>query len=160
VVVHGWTDAPISWPVCRPLEGKGRPGILVEEELARALRGESALALWYWWGPSPSVVHCWRKALGVERFNEGSKRLQRLYSQAGADAQRGVPRRDMAERMRRAHQERDLVRHIQPCPRPGAAAGANAGRTSSICSEPGSAGLVNWRPKPACRESRRSSSHP
>jgi hypothetical protein len=113
VIVHGWTDAAISWPLCRPLEGKGRPGILVEEELARAVRGESSLALWYWWGPSPRVVWCWCKALGVERYTEGSKRLQRLNAEAGADAQRGVPRPDVAERMRQAHEHEDIARHIR-----------------------------------------------
>jgi hypothetical protein len=34
VVVHGWSDAPFSWPTCRNAEGRGQPGILVEEELA------------------------------------------------------------------------------------------------------------------------------
>jgi hypothetical protein len=119
VVVHGWTDAPISWPLCRPVEGLGRPGILVEEELARAVRGESSLALMHWWRASASVVHCWRTALGVERFTPGSRRLQLMNAEAGADAQRGVPRPDVAERMRQAHRERDLVRYIRPCPCPG-----------------------------------------
>jgi hypothetical protein len=113
VVVHGWTDAAISWPLCRPVEGRGRPGILVEEELARAVRGESALALIHHFGASQRVVWCWRTALGVGRLTVGSKRLLQLNAEAGADAQRGVPRPDVAERMRRAHQQEDIARHIR-----------------------------------------------
>jgi transposase len=34
VIISGMSDARISWPLCRPL-GKGRPSLLVEEELER-----------------------------------------------------------------------------------------------------------------------------
>jgi hypothetical protein len=71
-IVHGWTDAPISWTLCRPAEERGRSGLLVEEGLSRSVRGESALALMHR-GASTSVVHCRRAALGVEHFNEGSQ---------------------------------------------------------------------------------------
>jgi hypothetical protein len=71
VIIIGLSAAPIPWPLCKPI-GRGHPGLLVEEELARAVRFESALALRYWWGASPSVVYKWRKALGVGRHNEGS----------------------------------------------------------------------------------------
>jgi hypothetical protein len=50
VVVTSWTDAPLSWPRCRRAEGKGHPSLLVDEELARAIRTESAAAVGYWWG--------------------------------------------------------------------------------------------------------------
>src|SRR5260370_31200359 len=46
-------------------------GLLVDEELARALRCESALAIKYWWGASQTSVWAWRQALGVPRLNEG-----------------------------------------------------------------------------------------
>jgi hypothetical protein len=55
------------------VKGKGRPGILVEEELARAVRGESSLAVMYWWGASQRVVWCWRKALDAPRYTPGSQ---------------------------------------------------------------------------------------
>ncbi|HZY89153.1 MAG TPA: hypothetical protein VFE78_30300, partial [Gemmataceae bacterium] len=43
VVVTGWTDARTPWPRCRPLDvPKSRPSLLVDEELARAIRHESA----------------------------------------------------------------------------------------------------------------------
>jgi hypothetical protein len=39
VVVTGWTDAPIPWPRCRAPGGpRGGSGILLDEELARAVR--------------------------------------------------------------------------------------------------------------------------
>jgi hypothetical protein len=51
VTVTSWTDARISWPRCRALgtHGGGR-GLLVEDELARAVRCESAAAIMHWWG--------------------------------------------------------------------------------------------------------------
>ena len=49
VVVTGWTDARISWPRCRPLDvRRSHPSLLVNEDLARAIRQESAAALTYW----------------------------------------------------------------------------------------------------------------
>ncbi len=51
VTITGWTDARISWPLCRPVDnGRRRPTILLDEELARAVRRESAAAIGYWWG--------------------------------------------------------------------------------------------------------------
>jgi hypothetical protein len=44
----------------------GGSGLLVEEELARAVRSEAAAALRYWWGVGSDAVWSWRKVLGVE----------------------------------------------------------------------------------------------
>src|SRR5713101_1478393 len=39
VKIISWTDAPIPWPRCRPVDSlKGQPGLLVDDELARAIR--------------------------------------------------------------------------------------------------------------------------
>jgi hypothetical protein len=58
VIVTGRTAARIDWPLCRPLdEPIGRPTILVDEELARAIRCESAAAVMHWWGVSEGVIH-------------------------------------------------------------------------------------------------------
>jgi hypothetical protein len=43
---------------------KSHPSLLVDEELARAIRSESAAVLRYWWGVSVGVVWRWRRALG------------------------------------------------------------------------------------------------
>src|SRR5262249_30148056 len=93
VVVTGWTDGPISWPRGRPVgQKRGHPSLLVEAELARAIRTESAAALRHWWGVSVGVVWGWRKALGVGRMNCQGSRLRMLAASAlGAEALRDQP---------------------------------------------------------------------
>jgi hypothetical protein len=82
-VVTNWSEAPFSWPRCRPLgatSGSGG-GLFVDDELARAVRCESSLAVQVWWGVNSETVWRWRKALGVPRVNEGSARLlQELHA--------------------------------------------------------------------------------
>ncbi|MBI1913582.1 MAG: hypothetical protein HYS12_02325 [Planctomycetes bacterium] len=77
VVITGWSDAPIPWPLCRGLEPPmGGTGPLVDEELARAVRHESALAIQFWWGIGSCAVGRWRRALGVGRMDSpGSRQL-------------------------------------------------------------------------------------
>jgi hypothetical protein len=61
--VTSWTDAPISWPRCWPVDvPRSHPSLLVNEELARAIHSESAAAVGYWWGVGEGVVSRWRKA--------------------------------------------------------------------------------------------------
>jgi hypothetical protein len=88
VIITSWTDAPIPWPRCRALDTpRGGSGLLVDEELARALRHESAAAVIHWWRASSTSVWAWRKALGVIRAdNEGTARLTRAAAAKGADA--------------------------------------------------------------------------
>jgi hypothetical protein len=84
VVITSWTDARISWPRCRRPVGKSRPSVLLDSELARAVRAEAAAAVMYWWGVSDGVIHRWRKFLDVTRTNNpGTRRLV----QAGAETQ-------------------------------------------------------------------------
>jgi hypothetical protein len=46
VVVTGWTDARIPWPRCRPVDvPRTHPSLPVDDELARAVRQESAAAV-------------------------------------------------------------------------------------------------------------------
>jgi hypothetical protein len=118
VIVTGMSAGRIPWPLCKPI-GRAYPGLLVEEELARAIRFESVLALRYWFGVSPSVAHKWRLALGVPRHNEGSLRLYRMSGEPAAEALRGVPLPPEAvERRRRTAIEMNLGQYLQPCPCP------------------------------------------
>jgi hypothetical protein len=90
VVITSWTNAPIPWPRCRPADEDyrgGGSGLLVNEELARAVRHEAAAAIKFWWGASQTAVFNWRKALGVTRTeNEGTARLVQAAAEMGAEA--------------------------------------------------------------------------
>jgi hypothetical protein len=115
VVVTGWTDARISWPRCRPVDvARTHPSLLVDEELARAVRQESAAAVRFWWGVSVGVVWRWRRALGVTRTNnEGSRRRMQAAAEAGAARLRGVPLPPEAvERRRQTARDLNLGRFL------------------------------------------------
>jgi len=88
VVVTSWSDGRISWPRCRTLGHRGGSSLLVEDELAGAIRGESALALMFWWGAASSVIWNWRKVLGVEgpAGTPGTQRLIQAAAELGAEA--------------------------------------------------------------------------
>jgi hypothetical protein len=127
VVVTSWTDAPISWPRALPVGERGHPSILVDDELARAVRLESAAAVRFWWGVSGLVIWKWRKALGVGRMdNPGSRRLMLAASAKGAAAVRGVPLPpEQVEQRRRTALEKNLAQYLPkgyhgpcwaPCP--------------------------------------------
>src|SRR5262245_61476006 len=94
VVITSWTAAPLAWPRCRRLEGHGGgSGLLVTEELVRAIRSESAAALKHWFGVSTHTVWSWRRAFGVQGHwgTPGSRRLHQELSARGAAATRGRP---------------------------------------------------------------------
>jgi hypothetical protein len=95
---------------------RSHPSLLVNEDLARAIRQESAAAIMYWWGVSEFVVWKWRKALGVSRTdNEGTRRLIRTSAVAGARAARDRPMPpEERERRRRVAREKNLGRSFLP----------------------------------------------
>jgi hypothetical protein len=115
VVVTGLSAGRIAWPRCRALGTHGGgSGILVDEELARAVRTESAAAVGYWWGVSVSTVAWWRRALGVTRTNnDGSRRLVVAAAEAGGAAmrKRGLTDEEADERSERARRL-NLGRHL------------------------------------------------
>jgi hypothetical protein len=114
VIVTGWSDGRIPWPRCRlPGTHGGGSGLLVDEELARAVRSESKQAVMFWWGVSASAVFNWRRVLGVERFNEGSKRLHDAAAVETGRKTRGRKLHpEQVERRRRTAQERDLGQYL------------------------------------------------
>src|SRR5262245_24943754 len=117
VVVTFWTAAPLPWPRCRALDGRGGgSGLLVEKELARAVRTESALAVRFWWGVNHGTVARWRRALGVDGYSPpGTRRLRQAASEAGADTLRGqrLPP-EQVERRRRTALALGLGRSLRP----------------------------------------------
>ena len=89
VVITGWSDAPMSWPRgYAPSERPGGgPSLLVDEELARTVRRESATAVCYWWGVGHTTIARWRRALGATRKNNaGSQRLIRSATATALEA--------------------------------------------------------------------------
>jgi hypothetical protein len=90
VYVTSWTDARIPWPRCKVRGQRGGTGLLVTEELARAVRTESAAALAYSFGVNVATVTAWRKMLGIGQWQtDGSRRLHQASSEAGARKCRG-----------------------------------------------------------------------
>jgi len=120
VVVTSWSNGRITWPRARPIDGGGTT-YLVEEELLRAIRTESAQALHYWWGAARGVVVKWRAALGVHRLNNpGTMRLNQLAVEASNAVTRGqrLTRKQVKERRERAIRL-NLAKYMMPCPNPG-----------------------------------------
>src|SRR5262245_25600 len=103
VVITGWSDAPIPWPRGRALGRQGGPGLVVDEELARAVRREAGVAVAYWFGVGHNTVTTWRRALGVPPRNEGSARLRALVNGEIVRGGRWPPER--VERQSRAARE-------------------------------------------------------
>src|SRR5689334_8281028 len=109
VVVTSWTDAPIPWPRCRALDSRGGSGLLVDDELARAVRNEAAVAIRHWWRVSHTAVYNWRQALGVGQTDpEGTRRLLLASARAGAAA---VKARDFSDEERERCAERAKARN-------------------------------------------------
>jgi hypothetical protein len=82
VVIIGHSTGRIPWPMCRPL-GRGGPGLLVDDELARAVRTESAAALRYWFGVGSGASQTWRERLGADD-TPGTAALRAARSKASA----------------------------------------------------------------------------
>jgi hypothetical protein len=100
---------------------RGGSGVLVIEELRRAILSESAAALQHWSGVGESAVWAWRRAFGVAQFGtDGSARRHWAASGRGAETTRGVPLPAARVEVRRRNARRlNLARYIHPCPRPG-----------------------------------------
>jgi hypothetical protein len=112
---------PHSWPRCRAFGTHGGgSGILVDHELARALRCESAAAVAYSWGVSPTTVAWWRRALGVTVTNNArSGELNHAAARAGGQAmhERGLTEEERGARQAQARRL-NLARHLRQYKRP------------------------------------------
>lgn len=117
--VTGWSGGHIPWPKgCERKQSPGSPGIIVDEELARAVRHESATAVMYWWGVSNVTVIKWRRALGVTRKNnEGTHALVCAAMKKAKAAQNPV-RSDEYRETQRQHTLRRRPWEKNPPPPP------------------------------------------
>lgn len=79
--VCGWNKGRIPWPMGRIGHG-GKGAYIVTPELAHAVRTESEAAICYWWGVGITTVSKWRRALKVDQFNDGTRRLYSLWKKA------------------------------------------------------------------------------
>jgi hypothetical protein len=105
VVITRWTDARIPWPRCTVPRRGGGSGLLIDEELARAIRTESAEAIKYWFGIGTHGVWNWRKAFEVKHWGTpGSQRLQLDLIAKASAVTRGkkLPKAAVEERRGRA----------------------------------------------------------
>jgi hypothetical protein len=73
----------------------------VTEELVRAIRTESAVALNHWFGVSTSTVWSWRRAFDVSQWGtEGSRQLHPEVIEQAADIMRGTRQSEETGRRR------------------------------------------------------------
>jgi hypothetical protein len=115
VVVTAWTAARIPWPRCRALASRGGAGLLVTDELRRAILSESAAAVMHWFGVSTKAVWKWRRAFGVagRLGTPGSRELNAELCRAKGTLGRATTRTPQARRKKRRLAIRlNLARHL------------------------------------------------
>ena len=91
VVIVGLTDAPVAWPIGKHGRAKS---LVVYRDLAKAIKREANQQVCRLFGITPQTVSKWRKALGVEPINPGTRRLLVAHgrSPAGQKAVRAMHR--------------------------------------------------------------------
>jgi hypothetical protein len=115
VVITSWTDARISWPRCRRPVGKSHPSLLLDHELARAVRTEAAAAVhWHWGVREPRRHQTLAEIAG--RDSGQQPRHASAYSSRRRGRRRGPagPHMDRSRTPGRREQAKaqDLARHI------------------------------------------------
>jgi hypothetical protein len=114
VVVTARTDARIPWPRCRTLHQQGGSGLLVTDELKRAILSESAAALKHWFGVGTKPVWNWRRAFGVSHLGTPGSRTVRteLNRELAGDLRGGKLSKAACERRRRTAKKLNLGQHL------------------------------------------------
>ena len=100
VIVETISRGRIPWPVT------SKRSLILCGDLIRAVKREALQAVAYQWGVCAMTARKWRKHLGVERYNEGTRILNDLNSpyrtRAGAEMA-ASPRKRRADRAMSAH---------------------------------------------------------
>lgn len=82
VRVHAMSEALIPWPMTRPRHG-GNPSIILCGDLVKAVRQESTKAIQRHWGVKSHIAWTWRKILGVDQNNAGTRELRSKWWREG-----------------------------------------------------------------------------
>ena len=94
VRVIAWSEGPLPWPLCST---GGTRSLILFEDLERAVRAESRLAVALAWGVSKPTITEWRRHLEVGHNNAGSRARHR------AIVSRVITPTQNAEGLERAH---------------------------------------------------------
>ena len=115
-IVTSFHDGRIVWPRVRALERRGGSGLLVNDEMVKAIRTESAAAMAYWFGVSNKTVCFWRRAFEVKgKFGTpGSEKAHLKASRKGAKAVKG---KEWTEEEREKKRKLSKRLGLQPGPR-------------------------------------------
>jgi hypothetical protein len=104
--VTSWSDAPVSWPRVQQIGIRGGSGLLVNAELRRAIRTESAEAIMHHFGVKSTAVWRWRTWAGAggHTGTKGTRRAMRAVALKGAATMRepGVTDAERVARSRHA----------------------------------------------------------
>jgi hypothetical protein len=76
VRIVGLSSAPIPWPLGQRLPKGRKRSLVLDGALAKSVRRESAESVAFCWRLRMTTVWLCRKALGVEEFNEGTRRFK------------------------------------------------------------------------------------
>jgi hypothetical protein len=116
-VVTGWHPGRIPWPRVRALDSRGGSGLLVNEDLLRAIRTERADALKWWFGVGTKAVWNWRKAFGISHWGTPSSKAAHLATSRKGTA--GIMAKEWTEAELDARAERSKRLGLRPPQRPG-----------------------------------------
>lgn len=76
VIVCGFTAGRIQWPLGKRGARTRARFLILMGDLVKAVKKEAPVALYFWWGVKASAVTRWRRALGVELSNPGTRILR------------------------------------------------------------------------------------
>lgn len=113
LVVVAISDAPIPWPMIRTHPNSRGTVPAMTADLKRAVERESVEAIAHHWQTSRWTVRRWRHALGVDRFNEGTRRLWSQLAETRLGDHRGTRPGSPAPVKLTAEQRAELTRRAR-----------------------------------------------